>query len=69
MGERYVLPYRPGAVTTKGYIVICVPGMPAYEVTEALANKLKDLIVAKQIIQAQELLTWFSGMERPDAVE
>lgn len=69
MGERYVLPYVPGAVTTKGYIVICVPGMPAVEVTEVLGNKLKDMIIAKQVVQAQELLMWFSNMERPDVTE
>lgn len=63
----YIRPYVPGAVTTKGYIVICVPGMPAVEVTEPLAKKLTDLIVARKISEAQTLLTWFGAGEGANA--
>ena len=33
MTINYVRPYVPGAVTTPGYIVVCVPGMKPVEVT------------------------------------
>ena len=63
MRERYVRPYVPGAVTTKGFVVICVPGMKPIEVTDALAERLTDLIVKKKISEAQTLLSWFVGDE------
>lgn len=63
----YVRPYRPGAVTTKGFIVVCVPGMPPVEVTENLAVKLTDFIVKKEYDRARQLLTWFS--ESTDVAE
>lgn len=58
-----VRPYAPGAVTTEGFVVICVPGMEAVEVTDALAARLTDLIVGKKIPEAQILLRWFGGRE------
>ena len=63
MRERYVRPYVPGAVTTKGFVVICVPGMKPIEVTDALAERLTDMIVKKKIAEAQTLLRWFGGSD------
>ena len=63
MRERYVRRYTPGAVTTAGFVVICVPGMKPIEVTEVLADRLTDLIVRKKISEAQTLLSWFAGEE------
>ena len=60
MTINYVRPYVPGAVTTPGYIVVCVPGMKPVEVTEALALKITDFVVKMVYARAKELLTWFS---------
>lgn len=59
----YIREYVPGAVTTKGFIVVCVPGMKPVEVTEGLAEKLTDMIVKKKIAEAQTLLRWFGGAD------
>lgn len=64
MTNHYIRPYVPGAVTTKGFVVVCVPGVEPVEVTEPLAKKLTDLIVAKKHAEARTLLSWFGG---PDA--
>lgn len=56
----YIRPYVPGAVTTPGYIVVCVPGMEAVEVTETLAAKITECVVKKEYDRARELLKWFS---------
>jgi hypothetical protein len=61
MSTQYVRPYVPGAITTKGFTVVCIPGAPAVEVTEPLAQKLTSLILAKQYEQARLLLSWFGG--------
>ena len=61
MSNHYVRAYEPGAVTTKGFVVICVPGMPAVEVTEVLAQRLTDLIVKRKIDEAKTLLRWFGS--------
>ena len=63
MTTDYIKPYVPGSITTKGFIVVCVPGMKPVEVTEPLAKKLTDLIVTKQIDQARTLLSWFGGSD------
>lgn len=56
----YIRPYVRGAVTTPGYIVVCVPGIPAVEVTEALAAKITEFVVKKEYERARELVKWFS---------
>jgi hypothetical protein len=63
MSEQYIRPYVPGSITTPGYIVVCVPGMRAVEVTEELASRLTDLIVAKRVNEAKTLLSWFGGAD------
>lgn len=69
MSVHYVRPYVPGQVTTPGFLVVCVPGMPAVEVTESLAVKLTELVVKKEYAQARDLLTWFSDSAVTDGQE
>lgn len=57
--QDYIRPYVPGAVTTKGFIVVCVPGMKPVEVAETLAAKITDFVVKKEYDRARQLLTWF----------
>lgn len=59
MATHYTRPYVPGAATTPGFIVVCVPGMRPVEVTEALAKKLTEMIIQKKIREARVLLSWF----------
>lgn len=67
MSFDYVRPYVPGAVTSKGFIVVCVPGMRPVEVAETLALKITDFIVKKEYDRARQLLTWFG--ESTDVAE
>lgn len=60
MSGDYVRPYVPGAVTSKGFIVVCVPGMKPVEVTEKLAEKITGFILKGEHDRARQLLTWFS---------
>lgn len=61
MSRQYVRPYMTGAVTPKGWTVVCVPGMKASEVVEPLATRLANLVLSGKVIEARGLMLWFGG--------
>lgn len=62
----YIRPYVPGAVTTPGFIVVCVPGVKPLEVAETLATRVTDLVVKKQYDEARQLIALFSDLSASD---
>lgn len=57
----YMRPYVKGAVTQEDSSVVCVPGMPPYEVVEPLAEKIVELLVAGKTYEAKVLMVWFGA--------
>ena len=61
MTDRYIRPYVPGAITTPGHVVVCVPGVRPAEVEEKLGEKITSLLIAGKVYEARVLMFWFGG--------